>query len=63
MLNFDTSVTKFAPAAVPASPENVARAQLYLANFWGGGGTDIGDAAREAMVPPTTRPACAWCCS
>ncbi|MFL5351482.1 VIT and vWA domain-containing protein [Archangium sp.] len=51
VLNFDTSVTKFAPAAVPASPENVARALPYVANFWGGGGTDIGIAAREAMVP------------
>jgi Ca-activated chloride channel family protein len=52
VLNFDTRVTKFAPTAVPASPENVARALPYVANFWGGGGTDVAVAAREAMVPP-----------
>ncbi|WP_257460137.1 VIT domain-containing protein [Archangium lipolyticum] len=51
VLNFDTSVTKFAPTAVPASPENVARALPYVANFWGGGGTDVRVAAQEAMVP------------
>ncbi|HEY0094559.1 MAG TPA: VIT domain-containing protein, partial [Archangium sp.] len=51
VLNFDTQVTKFAPAAVPASPENVASALPYVANFWGGGGTDVRVAAREAMVP------------
>ncbi|WNG43445.1 VWA domain-containing protein [Archangium minus] len=51
VLNFDTAVTKFAPAAVPASPENVERALPYVANFWGNGGTDIRVAAEEAMVP------------
>ncbi|WP_375770089.1 VIT and VWA domain-containing protein [Archangium gephyra] len=51
VLNFDTQVTKFSPAAVPASPENVARALPYVANFWGGGGTDVRVAAQEAMVP------------
>jgi Ca-activated chloride channel family protein len=51
VLNFDTSVTKFAPTAVPASQENVQRALPYVANFWGGGGTDVRVAAQEAMVP------------
>jgi Ca-activated chloride channel family protein len=51
VLNFDTAVTKFAPAAVPATRENVARALPYVANFWGGGGTDVRIAAQEAMVP------------
>lgn len=51
VLNFDTQVTKFAPAAVPATRENVERALPYVAHFWGGGGTDVGIAAREAMVP------------
>ncbi len=52
ILNFDTSVTKFAPGAVPATRENVERAQEYVAHFWGGGGTDVRVAAQEAMVPP-----------
>ena len=52
VLNFDTSVTKFAPTAVPASQQNVQRALPYVANFWGGGGTDVRVAAQEAMVPP-----------
>lgn len=51
VLNFDTAVTKFSPTAVPASPENVKTALPYVANFWGNGGTDVGVAAREAMVP------------
>ncbi|WP_224366804.1 VIT domain-containing protein [Hyalangium versicolor] len=51
VLNFDTRVTKFSPAAVPATPQNVARALPYVASFWGGGGTDVGVAAQEAMVP------------
>jgi Ca-activated chloride channel family protein len=52
VLNFDTQVTKFAPTAVPASTQNVQRALPYVANFWGGGGTDVRVAAQEAMVPP-----------
>jgi Ca-activated chloride channel family protein len=51
ILNFDTSVTKFAPGAVPATRENVEQALAYVANFWGGGGTDVRIAAQEAMVP------------
>lgn len=51
VLNFDTKVTKFAPGAVPATAENVQRALPYVANFWGGGGTDVRVAAQEAMVP------------
>ncbi|HZI11605.1 MAG TPA: VIT domain-containing protein, partial [Myxococcus sp.] len=51
VLNFDTNVTKFAPAAVPATRDNIERALPYVARFWGGGGTDIDIAAREAMVP------------
>ncbi|TSC27561.1 VIT domain-containing protein [Corallococcus sp. Z5C101001] len=52
VLNFDTQVTKFAPTAVPATPENIQNALPYVANFWGGGGTDVRIAAQEAMVPP-----------
>ncbi|XXF78594.1 VIT domain-containing protein [Myxococcaceae bacterium GXIMD 01537] len=52
ILNFDTAVTKFAPGAVPATPENTQRALPYVASFWGGGGTDVRIAAKEAMVPP-----------
>ncbi|MFZ5441170.1 MAG: VIT domain-containing protein [Myxococcota bacterium] len=52
VLNFDTSVTKFAPAAVPATPENVERARAYVSTFWGGGGTDVNIAVQEAMLPP-----------
>ncbi|MBN8470352.1 hypothetical protein JYJ95_27920 [Corallococcus exiguus] len=51
VLNFDTQVTKFAPTAVPATPENIQNALPYVANFWGGGGTDVNIAAREAMLP------------
>ncbi|RKH82031.1 trypsin [Corallococcus sp. AB045] len=51
VLNFDTQVTKFAPTAVPATPENIQSALPYVANFWGGGGTDVRIAAQEAMVP------------
>jgi len=52
VLDFDTQVKKFAPAAVPATPENVARALPYVESFWGGGGTDIAAATNEALVPP-----------
>ncbi|NOK16906.1 VIT domain-containing protein [Corallococcus carmarthensis] len=52
VLNFDTQVTKFAPTAVPATTENIQNALPYVANFWGGGGTDVRIAAREAMLPP-----------
>ncbi|RUO90674.1 VWA domain-containing protein [Corallococcus sp. AB018] len=52
VLNFDTQVTKFAPTAVPATQENIQNALPYVANFWGGGGTDVRIAAQEAMVPP-----------
>lgn len=52
VLNFDTQVTKFAPGAVPATPENIQRALPYVESFWGGGGTDVRIAAEEAMVPP-----------
>jgi Ca-activated chloride channel homolog len=52
VLNFDTQVTKFAPTAVPATRENIQNALPYVANFWGGGGTDVNIAAREAMLPP-----------
>ena len=51
VLNFDTMVTKFAPAAVRATPENVNRAIDSVGGFWGGGGTDVRVAVREAMVP------------
>ncbi|MFB1485038.1 VIT domain-containing protein [Corallococcus sp. RDP092CA] len=52
VLNFDTQVTRFAPTAVPATPENIQSALPYVASFWGGGGTDVRVAAQEAMVPP-----------
>lgn len=51
VLNFDTQVTKFAPAAVPATEANLARASQQLAGFWGGGGTDVRVAVQEAMAP------------
>lgn len=52
VLDFDTQVKKFAPAAVPATAENVARALPYVRSFWGGGGTDIDAATHEALDPP-----------
>jgi Ca-activated chloride channel family protein len=51
VLDFNTVVKKFAPTAVPATRENVARALPYVANFWGGGGTDVRAATQEAIVP------------
>ncbi|QSQ26672.1 VWA domain-containing protein [Pyxidicoccus parkwayensis] len=52
VLDFNTVVKKFSEKAVPATPENVARALPYVANFWGGGGTDINAATQEAIIPP-----------
>lgn len=52
VLDFDTRVKKFAPAAVPATKENVERALPYVQSFWGGGGTDIAAATQEALAPP-----------
>ncbi|WP_163988967.1 VIT domain-containing protein [Pyxidicoccus caerfyrddinensis] len=51
VLDFNTVVKKFAPTAVPATRENVERALPYVANFWGGGGTDVRAATQEAIVP------------
>ncbi len=52
VLNFDTSVTRFAKGAVTASAANVNDALKYVGGFWGGGGTDVNIAVQEAMVPP-----------
>ncbi len=51
ILNFDTVVTRFAPQAVPNTSDNVSRALPYVESFWGGGGTDVEVAVREAMTP------------
>ncbi len=45
------------PEPVPATPENLARAQAFLASRAGGGGTEMMKAIRAALAPSANRDA------
>ena len=49
---FDGATQAMSPAPLPATPENVARAEGFLSALSGGGGTEMLRGIRAALVPP-----------